>query len=188
MPLPSPAQTFPPNPSSFPLDGHSVAFLHGHLFTRPLIPSTNKPPLFPRSSFSEQSTVIPSSVAVAPPAPAHLTTYSHGHRHTVSVSRFNQLPSSGILALAAAALDRTQNAIAAIPESTAIRLRQPNGALSGPSLLASSSPSSEPSSPDKYHRLRSTSSQSLLSSPNLDAKLVSQAVPANHPPSQLYTI
>ncbi|KAH6874259.1 regulator of G protein signaling domain-containing protein [Thelonectria olida] len=137
MPLPSPAQTFPPNPSSSPLDGHSVAFLHDHLLTSPLIPSTNKPPLFPRSSFSEQSAVIPSSVAVAPSAPAHFATYSHGHRHT------------------------------------------PNGALSGPSLLASSEPSSEPSSLDKYHRLRSTSSKSLLSSPYLDVKLVSQAVPPN---------
>ncbi|KAF4470949.1 developmental regulator flba [Fusarium albosuccineum] len=125
------------------------------------------------------------SVAVAPPPPAHVSSSNNfGHRHTASVSRLNNRSSTGIFALAAAALDRTQNAIATISEPS-IRPRQSSGALSRLSLLTSSSPSSEPSSPDKYHRLRSASSQSLLS--NLDSKLASQPVPANNPPSQPYT-
>lgn len=134
----------------------------------------------PRSSISEQSTV----------APTHVTTYSHGHRHTISISRLNQQRSSsgGILALAAAAFDRTQNAISAIAEPT-IRPRQSSGTLSRLSLLTSPSPSSEPSSPEKHSRLRSTSSQSLLAGANLDSKIASQSGPAslNHPPSRPYT-
>ncbi|KAJ4189627.1 hypothetical protein NW767_000263 [Fusarium falciforme] len=138
----------------------------------------------------------PSSAAaavVAPPAPSHVTSSNsnsnsnYGHRHTLSsVSRLNNRSSTSIFALAAAALDRTQSAIATISEPS-IRPRQSSGALSRLSLLTSSSPSSEPSSPDKYHRLRSTSSQSLLAGSNLDSKLAPQVAPANNPPSQPYS-
>jgi hypothetical protein len=54
-------------------------------------------------------------------------------------------------------------------------------------LLTSSSPSSEPSSPDRYHRLRSSSNQSLSSGATVDGKIASQALQANNPPSQPYT-
>ncbi|RBR17842.1 uncharacterized protein FIESC28_06281 [Fusarium coffeatum] len=115
------------------------------------------------------------------PEPGH----SH-HRTTSSVSRLNNRSSSSLFALAASAFDRTQNAIAAISEPS-IRPRQSSGALSRLSLLTSSSPSSEPSSPDKYHRLRSSSNQSLTSGATVDGKLASQALQANNPPSQPYT-
>jgi hypothetical protein len=108
------------------------------------------------------------------------------HRTTSSVSRLNNRSSSSLFALAASAFDRTQNAIAAISEPS-IRPRQSSGALSRLSLLTSSSPSSEPSSPDKYHRLRSSSNQSLTSGATVDGKLASQALQANNPPSQPYT-
>ncbi|OBS22027.1 hypothetical protein FPOA_08364 [Fusarium poae] len=107
------------------------------------------------------------------------------HRHTSSVSRFNNRSSSGLFALAASAFDRTQNAIAAISEPS-VRPRQSSGALSRLSLLTSSSPSSEPSSPDKYHRLRSSSNQSLSSGATVDGKIAPQALQANNPPSQPY--
>ncbi|KAK2675650.1 RGS domain [Fusarium oxysporum f. sp. vasinfectum] len=94
--------------------------------------------------------------------------------------------STNLFALAASAFDRTQNAIAAISEP-AIRPRQSSGALSRLSLLTSSSPSSEPSSPDKYHRLRSSSNQSLSSGAYLDSKVAPQTLQANNPPSQPYT-
>jgi hypothetical protein len=47
-------------------------------------------------------------------------------------------------------------------------------------------PASEPSRPDKNHRLGSASSQSLLSNVNLDCAVAIQAASANHPPSQPY--
>ncbi|QPC79567.1 hypothetical protein HYE68_010319 [Fusarium pseudograminearum] len=108
------------------------------------------------------------------------------HRHTSSVSRLNNRSSTGLFALAASAFDRTQNAIAAISEPS-VRPRQSSGALSRLSLLTSSSPSSEPSSPDKYHRLRSSSNQSLSSGATVDGKIAPQALQANNPPSQPYT-
>jgi hypothetical protein len=107
------------------------------------------------------------------------------HRHTSSVSRLNNRSSTGLFALAASAFDRTQNAIAAISEPS-VRPRQSSGALSRLSLLTSSSPSSEPSSPDKYHRLRSSSNQSLSSGATVDGKIAPQALQANNPPSQPY--
>ncbi|KPM44384.1 Developmental regulator flbA [Neonectria ditissima] len=125
------------------------------------------------------SAVTPGATTAAPPA------HPHSHRHTVSVSRLNQRSSTSIFALAAAALDRTQNAIATISEPS-IRPRQSNSTLSRLSLLPSSNPSSEPSSPDRRYRLKSASNQSLLSSANLDGALASQASSANHPLSQPY--
>ncbi|KAH8654180.1 hypothetical protein BGZ61DRAFT_573479, partial [Ilyonectria robusta] len=82
-------------------------------------------------------------------------------------------------------LDRTQNAIATISEPS-IRYRQSNSTLSRLSLLPSSNPSSEPSSPDRKYRFKSASNQSLLSSSNLDSALASQAPTANHRLSQPY--
>ncbi|KAF5625405.1 developmental regulator flba [Fusarium sp. NRRL 52700] len=121
--------------------------------------------------------------------PAYVPYHPHQghHRHTASsVSRLNNRSSTSLFALAASAFDRTQNAIAAISEP-AIRPRQSSGALSRLSLLTSSSPSSEPSSPDKYHRLRSSSNQSLSSGAYLDSKVAPQTLQANNPPSQPYT-
>ncbi|KAI8417281.1 hypothetical protein FOFC_03594, partial [Fusarium oxysporum] len=94
----------------------------------------------------------PSGVAVAPLAPGHVTTYSFSNCHTVSASSFNQRSWSGILALAAAALDRTQNVIAAIPEPTAIPSCQSIGAHSSSSPLGRSSKMHQTSS----HLLRMT--------------------------------
>ncbi|KAK7420725.1 hypothetical protein QQZ08_010260 [Neonectria magnoliae] len=64
-----------------------------------------------------------------------------------------------------------------------IRPRQAGGALVRLSLLPSSNPSSEPTSPNKNNQLKSSSNQSL-SSANLDSKLSNQAALANHRPSQ----
>ncbi|KAM5349345.1 hypothetical protein ACJ41O_005850 [Fusarium nematophilum] len=58
--------------------------------------------------------------------------------------------------------------------------------LTGLSLLPSSTPASEPSSPGKNHGLGSASSQSLLPSVNMDCAVATQAPSANHPPSQAY--
>lgn len=82
--------------------------------------------------------------------------YPHSHRYTVSVSTLNQRSSTSIFALATAALDRTQNAIATISEPS-IRYRQSNSTLLRLSLLPSSNPSSEPSSPDRKYRFKSAS-------------------------------
>lgn len=134
------------------------------------------------NSFTSTSTSITNQPTSVPYHPQQ----SH-HRHTASsVSRLNNRSSTSLFALAASAFDRTQNAIAAISEP-AIRPRQSSGALSRLSLLTSSSPSSEPSSPDKYHRLRSSSNQSLSSGAYLDSKVASQTLQANNPPSQPYT-
>ncbi|KAF4952173.1 hypothetical protein FGADI_6969 [Fusarium gaditjirri] len=134
------------------------------------------------STPNSNSTSNTSQPAYIPYHPQH----SH-HRHTASsVSRLNNRSSTSLFALAASAFDRTQNAIAAISEP-AIRPRQSSGALSRLSLLTSSSPSSEPSSPDKYHRLRSSSNQSLSSGAYLDTKVAPQTLQANNPPSQPYT-
>ncbi|KAH7109317.1 hypothetical protein B0J13DRAFT_579113 [Dactylonectria estremocensis] len=149
--------------------------------TAPPSNTLEQPSTHSLSSLSEQSHVTAAAIP-APPAQAHVYT----HRHTVSVSRLNQRSSSGILALAVAALDRTQSAIATISEP-AIRPRHSNSTLSRLSLLPSSTPASEPFSPDMNHRLRSASSQSLLSSINLDSAVATQAASANHPPSQPYT-
>ncbi|RKK70829.1 hypothetical protein BFJ69_g11533, partial [Fusarium oxysporum] len=134
------------------------------------------------NSLTSTSTSNTNQPAYVPYHPQH----SH-HRHTASsVSRLNNRSSTSLFALAASAFDRTQNAIAAISEP-AIRPRQSSGALSRLSLLTSSSPSSEPSSPDKYHRLRSSSNQSLSSGAYLDSKVAPQTLQANNPPSQPYT-
>lgn len=138
-------------------------------------------PLPPPPHHHHQDSVIAASPTIAAP-PAH----PHSHRHTVSVSRLNQRSSSGIFALAAAALDRTQNAIATISEPS-IRPRHSNSTLSRLSLLSSSNPNSEPSSPDRKHRLKSASNQSLLSSANLDSAIASQAPTAINPPSLPYS-
>ena len=131
----------------------------------------------PRSSTSERHPpdLPPPLPPVAGPASTTTTTAAgpvHSHRPTASVSRLslNQRSSSGFLAFAAAALDKTQSALANISEPS-IRPRQSNGALARLSLLSSS----EPNSPEKFHRLRSSSNQSLTSSYKLDGKLASQA-------------
>ncbi|CAM1511631.1 Fc.00g091440.m01.CDS01 [Cosmosporella sp. VM-42] len=142
----------------------------------------------PRSSISisdRHPPDVPPQVASSSSAVTAAPVYSH-HR---SVSRLNQRSSSGILAFAAAALDRTQSALANISEPS-IRPRQSSGALSRLSILASSSlsnPTSVPTSPEKNDQLKSSSNLSLLSSSNLDGKLSSPAASANHPPSQPYS-
>ncbi|KAJ4270101.1 hypothetical protein NW762_001774 [Fusarium torreyae] len=154
----------------------------------------------PRSSLSDRSPPLAPPPPPPPQPPSDINSSAtpaervyvpyrppQGHRHTASsVSRLNNRSSTSLFSLAAAAFDRTQNAIATISEPS-IRPRQSSGALSRLSLLTSSSPSSEPSSPDKYHRLRSSSNQSLSSGANLDGKIASQALQANNPPSQPYT-
>ncbi|KAF5019636.1 hypothetical protein F66182_8340 [Fusarium sp. NRRL 66182] len=164
---------------------------------------TLPPPPAPAPAAAPAPTAAATSVPTAPapvyvpyhPQLAQTQTQAHTqaptqsfHRHTASsVSRLNNRSSTGLFALAAAAFDRTQNAIATISEPS-IRPRQSSGALSRLSLLTTSSPSSEPSSPDRYHnRLRSASNQSLCSGTNLDTKLASQPLQANNPPSQPYT-
>jgi hypothetical protein len=152
----------------------------------PPLPETTPSPL-PPADINSSATSAPTGSNANPPVyiPYH-PQHSH-HRHTASsVSRLNNRSSSGLFALAASAFDRTQNAIAAISEPS-IRPRQSSGALSRLSLLTSSSPSSEPSSPDKYHRLRSSSNQSLSSGAYLENKIAPQTLPANNPPSQPYT-
>ncbi|KAF4994451.1 hypothetical protein FGRMN_5781 [Fusarium graminum] len=149
-------------------------------------PETITSPLPPADINSSATSATTGSNANAPVYIPYHPQHSH-HRHTASsVSRLNNRSSSGLFALAASAFDRTQNAIAAISEPS-IRPRQSSGALSRLSLLTSSSPSSEPPSPDKYHRLRSSSNQSLSSGAYLDSKIAPQAPSANNPPSQPYT-
>ncbi|KAM0344257.1 hypothetical protein ACHAPU_007783 [Fusarium lateritium] len=149
-------------------------------------PETVPSPLPPADINSSATSATTGPNANAPVYIPYHPQHSH-HRHTASsVSRLNNRSSSGLFALAASAFDRTQNAIAAISEPS-IRPRQSSGALSRLSLLTSSSPSSEPPSPDKYHRLRSSSNQSLSSGAYLDSKIVPQAPSANNPPSQPYT-
>ncbi|KAK7427437.1 hypothetical protein QQZ08_006043 [Neonectria magnoliae] len=158
---------------------------------RPTDPQSASAPS-PSDTLSQRSsTSSPSTVTAAATSAASLGTttavppaHPHSHRHTVSVSRLNQRSSTSIFALAAAALDRTQNAIATISEPS-IRPRPSNSTLSRLSLLPTSNSSSEPSSPDRKHRLKSASNQSLLSSANLDGALASQGS-ANHPLSQPY--
>jgi hypothetical protein len=142
--------------------------------------SDRRPPPPPPHHHHQDSVIAASPNIAAPPA------HPHSHRHTVSVSRLNQRSSSGIFALAAAALDRTQNAIATISEPS-IRPRHSNSTLSRLSLLSSSNPNSEPSSPDRKHRLKSASNQSLLASANLDSAIASQAPTTINPPSLPYS-
>ncbi|KAJ4138148.1 hypothetical protein NW768_001965 [Fusarium equiseti] len=158
--------------------------------TRALSPSStitprSSPPLQPPPAPPADTTAGSGSGTNAPVYVPYRPEQGH-HRTTSSVSRLNNRSSTSLFALAASAFDRTQNAIAAISEPS-IRPRQSSGALSRLSLLTSSSPSSEPSSPDKYHRLRSSSNQSLTSGATVDGKLASQALQANNPPSQPYT-
>ncbi|KAH8736043.1 hypothetical protein BGZ61DRAFT_90854 [Ilyonectria robusta] len=140
---------------------------------------TDRPRLLQDTVTAAASAAAATAGATTAAPPAH----PHSHRHTVSVSRLNQRSSTSIFALAAAALDRTQNAIATIAEPS-IRHRSSNSTLSRLSLLPSPSP--EPSSPDRKHRLKSASNQSLLSSANLDSAHSSQPPSANHPLSQPY--
>lgn len=151
----------------------------------------------PRSSTSDRhppDLPPPPLPPVAGPATTTTTAVgpAYSHRHTASVSAsvsrltLNQRSSSGFLAFAAAALDKTQSALANISEPS-IRPRQSNGALARLSLLSSSNPNSEPTSPEKFHRLRSSSNQSLNSSYYLDGKLANQAALVNNPPSQPYS-
>ncbi|KAH7124258.1 hypothetical protein EDB81DRAFT_951762 [Dactylonectria macrodidyma] len=157
---------------------------------RPLIPSTgallHPAPLSDRPRpLQDTVTAAAAAAATVGAATAAPPAHPHSHRHTVSVSTVNQRSSTSIFALAAAALDRTQNAIATISEPS-IRYRQSNSTLSRLSLLPISNPSSEPSSPVRKYRFKSASNQSLLSSSNLDSALASQAPTANHPQSQPY--
>ncbi|GKU00483.1 developmental regulator flba [Fusarium langsethiae] len=162
----------------------------------------SSPPLQPPPAPPVDATINPSIVSAntnagsrsasgsGPPPGTNTPVYvpyhpQQGHHRHTSVSRLNNRSSTGLFALAASAFDRTQNAIAAISEPS-VRPRQSSGALSRLSLLTSSSPSSEPSSPDKYHRLRSSSNQSLSSGATVDSKIAPQALQANNPPSQPY--
>lgn len=142
----------------------------------PDLPPPPPPVALPTATASATASATATATATA-------TGPVYSHRHTASVSRLNQRTTSGIFAFAAAALDRTQIAFANISEPS-IRPRASNGALSRLSLLAS--PSSEPASPERVHKLRSSSNQSLLSNYNSDGKLA-QSATANNPPSQPYS-
>ncbi|KAH7160946.1 regulator of G protein signaling domain-containing protein [Dactylonectria macrodidyma] len=175
-PSPSPSDNSLEQPSAS--SAPSAASAPSSATFRPSPP--DRPRLLQDNIAASAASAAPAGATTAAP-PAH----PHSHRHTVSVSRLNQRSSSSIFALAAAALDRTSNAIATIAEPS-IRHRPSNSTLSRLSLLPSSNPGSEPSSPDKKHRLKSASNQSLLSNTNLDGTLASSAPATNHPLSQPY--
>ncbi|KAH7132751.1 regulator of G protein signaling domain-containing protein [Dactylonectria macrodidyma] len=106
-PSSNPLMAFP-----FPLDGHCLSH-HPQPTVHHAVPPSNtleQPPTHSRSSLSERSHV---AAAAAIPAPS---------------PRLDQRSSSAILALAMAALDRTQSAIATISEPV-IRPRHSNGTL-----------------------------------------------------------
>lgn len=137
----------------------------------------------PRSSASERSPDL---------TPSHHHS-SHRHNHTStpstgSLSSKTQRSSNSLLTRAAAALDRTQSAIASLSDPV-IRPRQSNSALARLSLVPSSLPTSEPASPDNKSTTfnSSPSSQSLASSSKVDSRQSAHAAPAKDPPSQPYS-
>ncbi|OAQ68903.1 developmental regulator flbA [Pochonia chlamydosporia 170] len=145
---------------------------------------------------SKQFATTPrSSISTSDRLPADLTAVpvsSHHQRHssTPSTASFTKAQRSGssLFTRAAAALDRTQNAIASISEPV-LRPRQSNSALAARlSLQSISAPNSEPSSPARTAgsaRTHSTSA-SLTSASRAEIKVVPPTAQANDPPSQPY--
>lgn len=145
---------------------------------------------------SKQFATTPrSSISTSDRLQADLTAVpvsSHHQRHssTPSTASFTKAQRSGssLFTRAAAALDRTQNAIASISEPV-LRPRQSNSALAARlSLQSISAPNSEPSSPARTAgsaRTHSTSA-SLTSASRAEIKVVPPTAQANDPPSQPY--
>jgi GTPase-activating protein SST2 len=142
-------------------------------------PNTSSGPVYTSNTNTRRSSTA-SPTEYSPDGPiASLNNYRQQHHlstsSTSSISKTQR--SGGILAFAAAAIDKTQSAFANISEPV-VRPRQSNAALSRLSPgLDPAATKSEPGSPDKSARFRSSSNNSSGSS----ATLVNPPAEGNHP-------
>ncbi|OAA32174.1 regulator of G protein signaling pathway [Moelleriella libera RCEF 2490] len=143
----------------------------------------------PRSSTPERlPDHLSSALASASHHHHHQLQHQHHHHHSHSCQRHASSPSTSALSRsqrsgnslfhrAAAALDRTQNAIASISEPV-VRHRQSSSTLSRLSLAASSATNLEPGSPGRNTALRSpTTSSTTVAVSQVDLKA---ATPESH--------
>jgi hypothetical protein len=178
-------QTSAVTPYSLPADPPSPQLQQ----TRSPSPTQHQPrqhhnlSLSPRSSFSERTLDGPASAA-----PYALRNQPNPQRSgsPSTLSTRNQRSSSGIFSFAAAALDRTQSAIANISEPV-LRHRSSNSGISRLSLVPSSLQSPEVSGFDKKAYSKLPSSNLGDGESTLEAKQLAPSVPAKDPPSQPYS-
>ncbi|CAI6090082.1 unnamed protein product [Clonostachys chloroleuca] len=160
-----------------------LSLLSGHpqTPTPPLSPIEKLPPTPPADSSTVDRKPTDSVIAGSHYAPS---VRHHSSPSTSSISRAPHRSSSGILSsLAAAALDKTQSALANISDPV-IRQRNSFARLS---LSQSSIPLSDPDSADKKSLLRKPSTQSLSTKATVDGKQPASAAPAKVPISQPYS-
>ncbi|KJZ77953.1 Developmental regulator flbA [Hirsutella minnesotensis 3608] len=146
--------------------------------TEPL-PSSRKHSLpTPRSSFSDRSTDPTAGAQNSASTSRHSNTPSTGSSSTKS-----QRSSNSLLNRAAAALDRTQSAIASLSDPV-IRPRQSTAALARLSLAPATPPASEPSSPEKTTIFKVASSPSAEAGLRADQRQPAEATKPGESPTR----
>ncbi|PHH68241.1 hypothetical protein CDD82_707 [Ophiocordyceps australis] len=149
-----------------------------------LTTNSKRPSLSPRSSSTPRSSISDRSHDAPPPSATAPQLQQRPSITPVNPSKARRSSSNGLLNRAAAALDRTQSAIASLSDPV-IRPRQSNSALARLSLSSTapsvSAPISDPPSPEKVTIFNISSSQSLASISRVDRPLAHSPTAAPRP-------